>query len=458
MAINLRHHHFEGSCFMKDSDSFTNIDHNEHKIHLWNTFVDSNLIGLTEEDCGIFPRVLPLSYLSEIKKAAHKICLFTMKLLELPASEVKAILPAGPIRDFLIEELEVLKHRPDRLVGSFRYDMAIVGDPAKGNPPKLLEINDIGFGGISRSTYLQNTLFQLQPSLKKRYLTLDATKAEANNYLALGPSYARLQYDAYDWEEQVLLKEAQKHGVSIRLISPKQLKFKWNSSHYPLMSQSPIHLKNNKIMIGSSLKSQWAPQALQMGYSFELQDFLRSPEMYRQIIKSDTPQYSPFVTGLVASKAILVLLADKQLQRKFLGSSQTMNHAILPAHLLHDKKEIAQKNYKNFVLKHVDGLGGEKVFFDQQLAQQLKKIPKTKESEWVLQDRIKLNTIELEGTLSRKRKLIADLGVFVQYQWSKGKFQHFEVGGFITRATNKSYKVNVSGGGIQVPVFFDRAA
>lgn len=439
---------------MKDSDTFTNIDANEHKIHLWNTFVDSNLIGLTEEDCGIFPRVLPLSYLSEIKKTAHKICLFTMKLLELPSSEIKAILPSGPLRDFLIEELEVLKHRPDRLVGSFRYDMAIVDNPAKGNSPKLLEINDIGFGGISRSTYLQNTLFQLQPSLKKRYFTLDATKAEVDNYLALGSSFARLQYDAYDWEEQVLLEEAQKRGVSIRLISPKQLKFKWNTTDYPLMAQSPIHLKNNKIMIGS----HWLPQALQMGYSFELKDFMRSPEMYRQIIKSDTPQYSPFVTGLVASKAILVLLADKHLQRKFLKSSHTMDHAILPAHLLNDKKMMTQKNYKNLVLKHVDGLGGEKVFFDRQLTQQLKKIPKSQESEWVLQNRIKLNTIELEGTLSRKRKLIADLGVFVQYQWARGKFQHFEVGGFITRATNKSYKVNVSGGGIQVPVFFDRSA
>lgn len=454
MAINLRHHHFEGSCVMKDSTSISNIDRNEHKINLWNTFVDSNLIGITEEDCGIFPRVLPLSYLSEIKKAAHKICLFTMKLLELPTSEIKAIFPPGPIRDFLIQELEVLKHRPDRLVGSFRYDMAIVGDPIKGNPPKLLEINDIGFGGISRSTYLQNTIFQLQPSWKKKYLTLDATKSEAKNYLALGSELARFQYDAYDWEEQVLLEEARKHGVNIRLISPQQLKFKWNNKDYPLMVQSPIEFKKKKVVIGST----WAPKALQMGYSFELKDFLRSPDMYRQIIKSDTPQYSPFITGLVASKAILVLLADQQLQRKLLGSSQSLDRAILPASLLNNNKELAYMNYKHFVLKHVDGLGGEKVFFDQDLVQQIKKVPKAQESEWVLQDRIKLNTIELEGTLSRKRKLIADLGVFVQYQWSKGKFQHFEVGGFITRATNKSYKVNVSGGGIQVPVFFDKSA
>jgi len=454
MAINLRHHFFEGSYFMKNSMALSKINRSEYKINLWNEFVDSNLIGITEEDCGIFPRVLPLSYLQEIKKASYKICLFTMKLLELPTAELKAILPEGPIRDFLIYELEVLKHRPQQLVGSFRYDMAIVGEAIKGNPPKLLEINDIGFGGISRSTYLQRTLFNLQPSWKKKYLTLDATKAESKNYLALGNSLARFQYDAYDWEEQTLLQEAKKNGVNIQLISPKQLKFRWDANEYPLMVQSPVNLKNNKILIGDN----WSPHALQMGYSFELKDFMRHPEMYRRIIKSATPQYSPFITGLVASKSILVLLSDKHLQRKLIGSSQAFQNAILPAQLLSEHRQEALKNYKNYVLKHADGLGGEKVFFDRDLVQQIKKVPKSKESEWVLQQRTKLNTIELEGTLSKKRKLIADLGVFVQYQWGKGKFQHFEVGGFITRATNKSYKVNVSGGGIQVPVFFDKSA
>jgi hypothetical protein len=39
--------------------------------------------------------------------------------------------------------------------------MAIVGESIRGNPPKLLEINEIGFGGISRTTYLQNTMVSL---------------------------------------------------------------------------------------------------------------------------------------------------------------------------------------------------------------------------------------------------------------------------------------------------------
>ena len=74
--------------------------------------------------------------------------------------------------------------------------------------------------------------------------------------------------------------------------------------------------------------------------------------------------------------------------------------------------------------------------------------------EWVVQNRVKLNVIEIDGFLSKPKKTIADLGVFCQYDWSKGKFNHFEVGGFISRATNTSWKVNVSSGGAQVGVMF----
>lgn len=430
------------------------LDRREQKIQLWNQFVDSGLIGITEEDCSIVPRILPLSYLSEIKKSAYQISLFAFRLLSLPPHEIKAILPTGPIRDFLINELEVLKYRPDRMVGSFRFDMALVGDSVKGNPPKLLEINEIGFGGLSRSTFIQNTMLALIPSLKKGVRIFDATASEIKNYRRLGANIARFQYDAYDWEEEVLLSESLKKGIQLRLISPKQLKFTYDKAYYPLLEKMPVRSLKRNIIIGDKIK----PDALQMGYSFELQDYLRSPSLYRDITRSNTPQYSPFITGLVASKAILVLLSDTFLRRKLLGSATALARSLLPSELLAGHREEVIANYRKFVLKHVDGLGGEKVFFDKQLLQRLEKIPHKDEGQWVIQERTRLNTLEIEGTLSSKRKVIADLGVFVHYDWAKENFRHFEIGGFITRATNKTYKVNVSEGGLQMPVFFDRGA
>jgi hypothetical protein len=107
-------------------------------------------------------------------------------------------------------------------------------------------------------------------------------------------------------------------------------------------------------------------------------------------------------------------------------------------------------------LKHVDGLGGEQVYMDQDLLKQLKSINHRERGHYVMQERTKLNILTVNGMLSRPRRVIADLGVFVQYDWANGKFQNFGVGGFITRATNRSFKVNVSGGGLQVPVMFTR--
>jgi hypothetical protein len=454
MAIDLRTHFVEGTIFMTKHYSMSKNQRREHKIQLWNQFVDSGLIGITEEDCGIVPRVLPLSYFKEIKSTAYLVSLFAMRLLSLPAKEVRAIIPAGPIRDFLMDELEVLKYRPDRLVGSFRFDMATVGEPVKGNPPKLLEINEIGFGGLTRTSFIQNTMMALMPELKKNAFVPDPAVAELQNFLRLGRSMARLQYDAYDWEEQVLLQGAITKGVAITLVSPKQLKFIFDSADYPLMKILEVGLRQGRIVVGKD----WKPEMLQMGYSFELQDYLRDPEMYQNIVRSKTPQYSPFLTGLVASKAILVLLNDRGLRKKLLGSGRALETAILGASFLEGNRHEVEDNYRSYVLKHADGLGGEKVFFDRELLRRLKTIAKQEESEWVVQERTKLNVIEIEGTLSKKRKVIADLGVFVQYDWSQGKFNHFEVGGFITRATNKTFKVNVSSGGLQLPVFFDKAS
>jgi hypothetical protein len=74
----------------------------------------------------------------------------------------------------------------------------------------------------------------------------------------------------------------------------------------------------------------------------------------------------------------------------------------------------------------------------------------------VLQQKTFLNTIDVNGILSNKKRVISDLGVFIQYDWQDGKFQHFEVGGLMCRATDKGLKVNVSSGGLQVAVMLEK--
>src|SRR6185369_14283050 len=107
----------------------------DHKIDVWNTFADANMLGLNDDDFSIFPRVLPSSYWPTLRQRVYLITKFALRLLSLPEHEIRAILPKGPIRDHLLDELEVVRFRHKHIVGSFRYDMAIVGPPDRHHPP-----------------------------------------------------------------------------------------------------------------------------------------------------------------------------------------------------------------------------------------------------------------------------------------------------------------------------------
>lgn len=451
-ALNFDHHFHEKSPKHIENFKRSKIEVYNHKTSLWNAFHDSGFPDILEQDCSIYPRVLPGSYLPVINKAAKDITELVMKLISLPESEVQAIFPHGPVRDFLLKELKVIKHRPERLVGSMRFDMAIVGEPTLNNPPKLLEINEIGFDGLARMPFIHDTLFSLMPELKKKYFVLDTSTAEIKNMNRLGKSLARFQTDCYNWDEELLLRRARERKYDLRLITPESYGLDVDINEYPLLSEEKIQVKDGKIKIGKD----WYPESYMVSFALTIQDYIDSKNLYAKLVREQVPHYGPFVTGLYASKSILAVLADPEIRRKYLGSSTKLQNTILPAHMLSEGKEGALINPSDFVIKYVDGFGGEQVFMDDQMVKTIKKIPAKKMNEWVIQKRVNLNTIDIDGFLSKPRKAISDLGVFVQYDWSNGKFNHFEVGGFLSRATNTSLKVNISSGGSQVGVMFDR--
>jgi hypothetical protein len=427
-------------------------DNEDHKTALWNAFIDSELTDATEYDCAILPRILPASYLSEIRKTALDLSTFAMRLLSLPEHEIRAIIPHGPIRDFLIDELEVLRHRNGRMIGSLRFDMAIVGEPVKGNPPKLLEINEIGFDGLARTPFMHEAIFSLIPELKKKVFALNTGRAEIRNMNRLGRKIARIQYDCYNWDEENLLRIAKSMKTDLRLISPTQFNAEIDKVDFPLLRHEKFSFANERIKVGND----FVPDGVQMSFAFGIKDYVRGRDLFRKIVRSKTPEYGPFITGLIASKMILVLFSDPGLRKRLLGSAKRLEHTVLPAFPLAERFNDVRENGDKYVIKHTDGFGGEQVFMEPDLTKWLHRIKPKHRAHWVVQERTRLNTLNMQGLMSRHKRMISDIGVFVQYDWSKGKFQNFEVGGFITRATNRSLKVNVSGGGIQVPVMFHR--
>ncbi|MFH1830775.1 MAG: hypothetical protein ABH871_08390 [Pseudomonadota bacterium] len=444
------HHRMQGDI----ARMFRKRDVADLKTDLWNEFVDSGLIGINDDDCSALPNILPLSYLSTIKRVSRDITEFVMKLLSLPERELKAILLPSPVTDYLIDELGVLKHRQKRITGSLRFDMAIVGAPVPANPPKLLEVNEIGFDGTGRSSYIQETLSRIFPALKKRLKCLDTAASEVRNMRRLGRRMVRFQYDSYNWEEEVLIMKAKRAGLDLRLVQPSAFKVDMLDD-CPLLSRHRISFPDGRLCIGRDKK---LPSAFELSYSFNLNDYKEAPSFFRNLVRSKTPQYSPFVTGLIAPKTILILLNDLSLRRLMLGSSraESLAPSILHAKLLSDNEDELRRLCTSYVLKHADGMGGEMVYVGKEILKIMKRIRKKDHKHWVTHDRVKLGTMDVDGFLSRRRKVIADLGVYVHYDWNGNSFDHFSVGGFITRATNRSFKVNVSGGGIQVPVMFDR--
>jgi hypothetical protein len=329
--------------------------------------------------------------------------------------------------------------------------MAVVGKAVASNPPQLLEVNELGFDGLARSSYFQKTMLELMPELKNRVISLDTAAAEVRNMSRLGNHISRLQYDCYNWDEEYLRLTAIEMGKRLDLVSPTQYKCKIDDD-FPLLKKEPFSFVNGKVKVGNDF-----PDALNMSLAFTTKEFKRDHDLYAKILRTKTPLYGPLATTLVASKTILTLLADVSLRKKLLGSSQYLSKAILPAFILDQKMDHVKEHSSDYVIKHADGFGGQQVFMDDELIYKLKKIPPGKRHEWVVQKKTRLNLLEVNGILSRRKKAISDLGVFVHYDWEDGKFRHFEVGGLMCRATHKSLKVNVSSGGLQVAVMLDKS-
>lgn len=451
-ALKFKNHYHEQSPKHLQNFMKSKIEVHNHKTNLWNAFADSGLSDILDQDCSIYPRVLPGDYLPVINKTAKQITEMILKLITLPEAEVQAIFPEGPVRDFLIKELKVLKHRPDRLVGSLRFDMAIVGEPTLNNPPKLLEINEIGFDGLARMPFIHETLYSLMPELRKKYFSLDTSTAEIKNMKRLGNSLARFQTDCYNWDEECLMRRAKERKYDLRMVTPAQFGLDIDTEYYPQLKEEKIQIKDGKIKVGDN----WYPESYMVSFALTIEDYIEQKAFYSKLVKEQVPHYGPFLTGLFASKSILPILADPHLRLKMLGSSHKLSQSILPAQMLTGGRGEALANPDQYVIKYTDGFGGQQVFLDDELVKNIKKIPAKKMHEWVLQKRVNINTINIDGFLSHPKKAISDLGVFVQYDWSNGKFNHFEVGGFLSRATSTSYKVNISSGGSQVGVMFTK--
>ncbi|MBU4484327.1 hypothetical protein KKA47_02785 [bacterium] len=405
----------------------------------------SKLIEGLSADISVIPRFIPQDYWHIVEKSCTALTELILKMLSLPPKEIQKFLIPTPITNFLIKELGVLKQHNKRLTGGLRYDFAIEGKLSPDNPPKLLEVNEIGVDGMSRATHICETILKLHPKLSDYIVPKSPSDEEIKNLSRLGKNILRIQYNLYNWEEQVLHSKA--NGIiDLTMVSPARFKLPI-SKRCTLLNKSRIYTKNGALHAGCRDK---AFNGYMVSYALEYSDYLEAKNLFKTLVKSRAKNYNPFITGLMGPKSSLITL--RTFKDAFLNGvdSRLLDKVIPETFLLHEITHEVTKRPQDFVLKEIDGLGGEGVYIGRDILKKLRKIKDPKR--WVVQEIVKLNTIDVDGILSRRKKVIADLGVYVHYDWANGKLSHLSVSGAITRASNKSRKVNVNLGGLQVPV------
>ncbi len=100
------------------------------------------------------------------------------------------------------------------------------------------------------------------------------------------------------------------------------------------------------------------------------------------------------------------------------------------------------------------------VFFDDEIVEQIK-APGFDRTDWCLQRRIRLNTIDVDPVPNGPRKGISDLAVYVCFDYDptrlvNKRLRDFYIASLFTRCSGDNLRVNVSRGGCVVPVYVSK--
>jgi hypothetical protein len=187
---------------------------------------------------------------------------------------------------------------------------------------------------------------------------------------------------------------------------------------------------------------------------FTLPDVRQFGELLAGVIRSPTTVYiSHPRVEYTSNKGVLPLLCDERFLRSELQISdpQNVTRYVTPTRSLADGGFPKRRAWRDLVVKHNFGAGGEGVFVGEAIenAEAQVKDPAT----WIVQDRHELNQMYAKLLLTNDRPLRMDLGVFVNYDFEDGKLQHVKVAGMVARGSNKLL-VNVTQGGAAIPVYW----
>lgn len=387
---------------------------------------------------SLMPRILPKDYEPVIERACR---LITESIFNLAYSKSEVLKLPG-LSSTLVDELHILDYLPKKIIGSARYDLAICGKPSTANPPRLLELNMLDYGGAGWVPGINDSLLKSANGLSDLVYVKDIVDGMVTNLRNLGRSVLFVYEDDFSYADFNNFERDIYPFIRVCAMQDKEF-FTTIRNKKAYMGKDGISLKIN----GKDRHFDF----IYLRALSTIEEINNAKDITQAMLQSQVPMYDSFLGLLLENKSALSLFVNSNspsFARKIFLDSCSLDEKLSRTLL---------NNPKDSVLKHSDGHFGSTVFVEEEMLPILKNIKDY--SGWCIQDFVKLNTSNVWPLGKDSFEGIVDLAVFVNYIWNSEKplgkrLEHCSVGGYLCRSSSNNFKVNVSSGGCFVPLFF----
>jgi hypothetical protein len=421
------------------------VDYRALRKQFFDAIIDDGYLGPDLEDFSLVPRVFPASYMRVIEDAAQQL---TGAILTLASKDKKFILDRLSTDgrwNTLIGRHGVLDQVPTRLVGELRYDFAVAGPLTADNPPQLMEINGAALGLYAFASFLPKTLKALVGLDHLTYT--DVAESFVDLCRRVGPQIASFFPGNLFWGDHLLAERMD----SLHLITPVDIP---NAHLWPRLRHADWRFDGDG-KLSLYIDGQWQRMdGFRWARVFTLRDVETFGDLLAGVMRSQGTVYMSHPrVEFVSNKGVLPLLCDQRFLKSELQVAEPANVAryVTPSRSLADAGFPKRRDWKDLVVKHNFGSGGEGVFVGEAIEGAAAKVGDT--AGWIVQDRHELNQMYARLLFTSDRPLRMDLGVFVNYDFYGGKLQYLRVAGVVARGSNR-HLVNVTQGGAAIPVFW----
>ncbi len=384
---------------------------------------------------SVMPRVFPSFY----KEPVHDACrLLTRLILDTLYDRERSSSLNGSDMAKMLREDGILDHLPGGLFGSARYDLAVVGEPASDNPPKLIEFNLVDYGGMGWTPRLHKAFLDVVPELSHAVEDDKTVFSMARNFARMGDRFLMVMEGETTYEDYDLFREEiERYGITMDIVS--------------LDDFDNVQLSDSGVVYKGRRYCALYLKALSME-----DEIAQYRPHVRRIIQSGVPVYETLGELLLEDKGAIGVLADG---RALDSREAELVRKVIPQNLGLDDRlmDKLRRRPQHFVLKKRTAHMGEAVYVGGDMLAVLDTI--TDLAEWCVQAKYKLNRMDAVSTNGERGNAIVDLAVFVNFAYDArlpepARLKHFDVGGLMSRGSQTSHLVNISQGGFFVPTYF----